>query len=61
MFSINKGIYQPCSGEATILGYNIKTKMNTIRASIGFCPQMSILYDELTVYEHLYLIASVGL
>lgn len=56
---IRKGIYKPSSGEATILGYNIKTQMNKIRASIGFCPQTSILYDDLTVYEHLRLIATV--
>ena len=33
--------------------------MDEIRTSIGFCPQHDILYDELTVAEHLDLIASV--
>ena len=53
------GIYAPSSGTATILGYNIQSQMDQIRTSMGFCPQYDILYDSLTVNEHLDLIASV--
>ena len=74
------GIYAPDSGNAFILGQNIKTQMNQIRSSLGFCPQhvnlfknfkakclksknfnfKDILFDELTVAEHIELIASVS-
>nr|QUF59432.1 ATP-binding cassette transporter Abca3-like4 [Brachionus angularis] len=53
------GLYSPDSGTVNIFGYDIRTDMYKIRTSIGFCPQNNILYDDLTVYEHLNLIASI--
>lgn len=54
------GIYAPTSGDAFIMGKSIRTKLDEIRSSLGFCPQHDILYDDLTVAEHIDLIASVG-
>ncbi|XP_015840360.1 phospholipid-transporting ATPase ABCA3 isoform X2 [Tribolium castaneum] len=48
------GIIPPTSGIAMILGRDIQTNMKNIRANIGLCPQHNILFDELTVKEHLY-------
>ena len=53
------GIYAPSAGTAYVLGHNIRTEMNKIRSSMGFCPQHDILYDDMTVEEHLDLIASI--
>nr|UOU03317.1 ATP-binding cassette subfamily A3-like 4 [Brachionus rubens] len=53
------GLYSPDKGTAKILGHDIRTHMEKIRTSIGFCPQNNILYDELTVRQHLDLVASV--
>nr|UOU03316.1 ATP-binding cassette subfamily A3-like 3 [Brachionus rubens] len=53
------GIYPSNSGKATVLNQDLSTQLKTIRKSIGFCPQVSILYDDLTVYEHLYLVAKI--
>nr|UOU03315.1 ATP-binding cassette subfamily A3-like 2 [Brachionus rubens] len=53
------GIYAPSSGDARILGKSIKTNMNDIRSSLGFCPQYDILYDNLTVAEHIKLFAKI--
>nr|APD26552.1 ATP-binding cassette transporter subfamily A member 3-like X2 protein [Brachionus koreanus] len=53
------GIYAPTSGDAKILGKSIRTNMNDIRSSLGFCPQYDILYDDLKVAEHIDLIASI--
>jgi ABC-type multidrug transport system ATPase subunit len=36
---ITTGIYGPDNGDAYILGNSIKTQINEIRSSIGFCPQ----------------------
>ena len=33
--------------------------MNQIRTSLGFCPQHDILYDDLTVAEHISLVSSI--
>jgi ATP-binding cassette, subfamily A (ABC1), member 3 len=53
------GIYAPSKGTAYILGHDIRSHMDSIRSTMGFCPQHDILYDELTVYEHLDLIGSI--
>jgi ATP-binding cassette subfamily A (ABC1) protein 3 len=50
----------PTTGTAKILDYDIRKDMDKIRTSIGFCPQYNILYDDLSVDEHLELIAKVS-
>ncbi len=52
-FSMLTGMIQPTSGTALINGYDIRTNMDTARTSMGFCPQHNILFDELTVREHI--------
>mmetsp|Transcript_7608 Transcript_7608/g.12112 ORF Transcript_7608/g.12112 Transcript_7608/m.12112 type:complete len:1794 (-) Transcript_7608:303-5684(-) len=51
------GMLPPTSGDAVIDGYNIIFDMQQIRQNLGVCPQHNILYDLLTVTEHLYLFA----
>ena len=53
------GIFPPSTGKIEIFNYDLKAHLDHVRSIIGFCPQQSILYDELTVYEHLHLIASI--
>lgn len=47
------GMINPTSGTAIIDGKDIRKDMNLIRSSIGFCPQHNILFDNLTVREHI--------
>ena len=47
------GLYEPTSGTAYINNLNIRTEMETIRQSLGICPQHDVLFDNLTVEEHL--------
>lgn len=51
--SILTGMISPSSGTAIINGKDIRKDMNSIRSSIGFCPQHNILFDSLTVREHI--------
>uniref|UniRef100_A0A8W7Q2W6 ABC transporter domain-containing protein n=1 Tax=Anopheles coluzzii TaxID=1518534 RepID=A0A8W7Q2W6_ANOCL len=37
-----------------IWGHDIRTEMKSVRLSLGYCPQHNILFDGLTVREHLY-------
>ncbi|GLH10673.1 Multidrug resistance protein homolog 49 [Gryllus bimaculatus] len=46
--SMLTGVYTPTSGTATVNGYDVA------RDSLGLCPQHNVLFDELTVREHLY-------
>ncbi|KAM9208962.1 phospholipid-transporting ATPase ABCA3-like [Dugong dugon] len=52
--SILSGLYPPTSGEAYINGYAISKDMVHIRKSLGLCPQQDLLFNYLTVSEHLY-------
>ncbi|XP_013360360.1 PREDICTED: ATP-binding cassette sub-family A member 3-like isoform X2 [Chinchilla lanigera] len=52
--SILSGLYPATSGKAYINGYDISHDMNQIRKSFGVCPQKNLLFDYLTVSEHLY-------
>lgn len=51
------GLYTPTSGTAKINGLDITTSMDTIRKSLGFVPQHNVLFDDLTVKEHLWFYA----
>ena len=52
--SILTGLFTPTSGEAHINGYNISNEMDLVRQSLGICPQHNVLFDLLTVEEHLW-------
>ncbi|TKR67155.1 hypothetical protein L596_023350 [Steinernema carpocapsae] len=52
-FSMLTGVTGPSSGTAFIDGYDIRTSLPQIRKSLGLCPQYNILFDNLTVMEHL--------
>ncbi|CAG8580036.1 3827_t:CDS:2, partial [Racocetra persica] len=57
LISILTGLYPPTSGSATINNYDIHTNMREVYMSIGVCPQHDILWDDLTVGEHLLFYA----
>ncbi|KAH0631842.1 hypothetical protein JD844_019699 [Phrynosoma platyrhinos] len=52
--SMLTGLYPPTSGQAYINGYEISQDMILIRKSLGLCPQHDVLFDQMTVEEHLY-------
>nr|CAD7439812.1 unnamed protein product [Timema bartmani] len=55
--SILTGLLRPTSGTAYIYGVDIRKDMDSIRQSLGTCPQHNVLFDELTVEEHLWFYA----
>ncbi|GAB1604923.1 ATP-binding cassette sub-family A member 2-like, partial [Argonauta hians] len=52
--SILTGFFPPTSGYATIYGNDIRSDMDIIRKDLGMCPQHNVLFDKLTVKEHLW-------
>ncbi|PAA80697.1 hypothetical protein BOX15_Mlig019968g3 [Macrostomum lignano] len=52
--SILTGLFLPTSGTAFIGGYDIRTEMDQIRRHLGLCPQYNVLFDTLTVEDHIY-------
>lgn len=61
VFGSAAGLFPPTSGHAYIHGYEISQDMVQIRKSLGLCPQHDVLFDNLTVAEHLYFYAQVSL
>uniref|UniRef100_A0A182SA26 ABC transporter domain-containing protein n=1 Tax=Anopheles maculatus TaxID=74869 RepID=A0A182SA26_9DIPT len=52
------GMYPPTAGYATIEGHRIGgTAVNKFRNTLGFCPQHNVLFNELTVAEHIRFFA----
>lgn len=47
------GLLQPTSGTVLIGGYDITIDKSKARQMIGVCPQADILFDNMTVEEHL--------
>lgn len=52
--SIMTGFFPPTTGSVTIYGYDVRTDMDKIRQDLGMCPQHNVLFDSLTVREHLW-------
>ncbi|WP_068675737.1 ABC transporter ATP-binding protein [Oceanobacillus sp. Castelsardo] len=51
------GLMQPKKGNIAVNGKTFRESPTTYRKQIAYIPEMPILYDELTLYEHLQLTA----
>ncbi|PKU47979.1 atp-binding cassette sub-family a member 13 [Limosa lapponica baueri] len=59
VISLLTGQYPPSSGTIIINGKDIRTDLAAIRTELGVCPQYDVLFNILTVREHLLLYGSV--
>ncbi|KAH9405759.1 hypothetical protein TYRP_014055, partial [Tyrophagus putrescentiae] len=55
----HNGAYGASSGSIFVNGYNVFTQTKKARRSIGLCPQENIIFNELTVAQHLRLFATL--
>lgn len=55
LINILTGCIEPSEGNAYILGMDLKKDLASIHKTISLCPQTDIYWEELTVYEHLWL------
>ncbi|XP_075300324.1 phospholipid-transporting ATPase ABCA7 isoform X3 [Opisthocomus hoazin] len=52
--SILTGLLPPTSGTAYVLGRDIRSDIDSVRKTMGTCPQHNVLFDTLTVEEHVW-------
>lgn len=57
LMSIMSGIISSTSGEMYLEGHNITKEVSKVQRYLGFCPQHNILFDQLTVREHIIFFA----
>ncbi|KAM4720611.1 retinal-specific phospholipid-transporting ATPase ABCA4 isoform 1-T1 [Rhinophrynus dorsalis] len=57
--SIITGLFPPTYGTVWIRGKDIQTHMESIRQSLGMCPQHNVLFRHLTVAEHILFYAQL--
>ncbi|KAF9976452.1 hypothetical protein BGZ73_008587 [Actinomortierella ambigua] len=57
LIHILTGLYEPTQGWARLAGYELDTQITDVYRNIGVCPQHDILWDDLSVGEHLYFYA----
>jgi ABC-2 type transport system ATP-binding protein len=53
------GLMQPTSGEATVVGFDVRRESEAIRRNIGYMSQRFGLYDDLTIVENIRFYAGV--
>lgn len=56
LISILTGMIQPSSGNATVDGLSVIDKSDQIRRRLGVCHQHELLFDLMSVDEHLWLV-----
>ncbi|KAM9954402.1 hypothetical protein ACTFIW_003943 [Dictyostelium discoideum] len=57
--SMLTGMIEPTSGDALINGFDIRNNIDEIRKHLGVCPQSDIIWEQLTVMEHLEFYAAL--
>ncbi|OMJ19519.1 ABC transporter A family member 9 [Smittium culicis] len=57
IISMMSGLYKMSSGFATLAGFDVTTETKQVYRNVGICPQHDILWDDLTISEHLYFYA----
>ena len=55
------GFLEPSRGNATVGGYDIRHNLDKVRENLGLCPQHDVLFDVLTVKEHLEFFGRVSI
>lgn len=53
LMSVITGLFPPSDGDVLVAGISVRTNPAEVHSRIGLCPQYNVLWDKLTVDEHL--------
>lgn len=59
LMSMLCGLIPPTSGSAYLNGISLRRDMESVRQNLGICPQFDVLFDHLTVEEHLWFYCKI--
>ena len=57
LISMLTGMFRPSGGNAWMSGYDIRQRLELVQLQIGVCPQFDVLWNDLSVEEHLFFYA----
>ena len=57
--SVLTGLFPPTSGTAVVYGKDIRVDIKGVRQSLGLCPQHNVLFDNLSVIDHMWFYGSL--
>ena len=57
--SILTGLIESSAGDVSIYGRSLADNLSLIRQDMGICPQINVLFNKLTVYEHLQFFGNI--
>lgn len=53
------GMLTPSSGDATVYGNKLSSNIDAVQQNLGLCQQFDVLFDKLTILEHLKLVCEL--
>lgn len=53
------GILPPTDGDVIVYDNSIKKEVDKVQINLGLCQQTDVLFDDMTVYEHLYFVCEL--
>jgi len=53
------GMLTPSSGDATVYGNKLSNNIDAVQQNLGLCQQFDVLFDKLTVKQHLELVCEL--
>ncbi len=59
LMNIIAGVIKPTSGKVEVLGYGVSKNRERVSLKIGYCPQETVLYNNLTVMENMMFYAGL--
>ena len=57
LLNVIRALFPPTSGDALVCGHSVHTDVSAVHAVMGVCPQHSVLWEDLSVQEHLLFFA----
>ena len=48
------GMLPPSAGDVKVYGSSVRKETDIVQINLGLCQQFDVLFENFTVYEHLY-------